>query len=339
MRTSIWTITSSLVLTVALAGLAWGEAPNSPQSGSPNQGVGPYQGSVLYQASNPNQTGIPNQFAAVNPAGALNYVEGQASINGQTLTPKSVGSVQVLKGQSLVTQSGKAEILLTPGVFLRVDDNSSVLMVSPSLVPTVVKLTSGRAMVEVTYIQKENDIRVEENGGSTKLLKKGLYDFDADQSQVRVFKGEAQVFTENRKIDVKQGHEVTLNTAVNPKSKRFKTAQYQDDFYDWCRLRSENVLQANAAMAAQYGTNWYGPSWYWDPWFDAWAFPYDWGWGYYSPFFGYGFPYRYGGFGFGYGRGFGYGHGFGWRGFGGHGHGGRGFGGGGFHGGGGGRRR
>jgi uncharacterized membrane protein YgcG len=274
----------------------------------------------------------------VNPVGALNYVEGQASINGQTLTPRSVGSADLQRGQSLVTQSGKAEILLTPGVFLRVDDNSSVLMVSPSLAPTVVELVKGRAMVEVAYIRKENDIHVEEDDASIKLLKKGLYDFDADSGQVRVFKGEAAVYVGNRKINVGQSEEVTLNSNIKPMEKDFKPAQYGGDFYDWCRLRSENVLEANAALAAQYGSNWYGPGWYWDPWFDAWAFPYDWGWGYYSPFFGYGFRYGYGGFGYGYGRGFG-GRGFGGRGFSGGGLRGGGFGGGGFHGGGGGHGR
>jgi hypothetical protein len=62
-------------------------------------------------------------------------------------------------------------------------------------------------MVEVAYIPKANDIRVDENDASTKLLRKGLYDFDADRSQVRVFKGEAEVFTGDRKIDLEQGHE------------------------------------------------------------------------------------------------------------------------------------
>ena len=278
MRTSRWTIIRSLVLTTMFAGIAWGQSINNPQFGAQNQVATPYQGSVPYQANTPYQAGIPNQVAAVNPVGALNYVEGQASINGQTLTPRSVGSADLQRGQSLVTQSGKAEILLTPGVFLRVDDNSSVLMVSPSLAPTVVELVKGRAMVEVAYIRKENDIHVEEDDASIKLLKKGLYDFDADSGQVRVFKGEAAVYVGNRKINVGQSEEVTLNSGIKPKEKDFKPAQYEGDFYDWCRLRSENVLEANAALAAQYGSNWYGPGWYWDPWFDAWAFPYDWGW-------------------------------------------------------------
>src|SRR2546429_425382 len=65
--------------------------------------------------------------------GTLNYVEGKVSIGEETLDSKSIGSAEVKPGQSLTTGSGKAEVLLTPGVFLRVGDNSTVTMISPGL--------------------------------------------------------------------------------------------------------------------------------------------------------------------------------------------------------------
>jgi len=50
--------------------------------------------------------------------GALNYVEGQASIGAELLSPKSVGSATLQPSQVLTTTAdGKAEILLTPGAF------------------------------------------------------------------------------------------------------------------------------------------------------------------------------------------------------------------------------
>jgi hypothetical protein len=48
--------------------------------------------------------------------GTINYVEGQASVDGQPLSPNSVGSAELEKGQVLTTQAGKVEVLLTPGV-------------------------------------------------------------------------------------------------------------------------------------------------------------------------------------------------------------------------------
>ena len=84
--------------------------------------------------------------------GTLNYVEGQASLNARALDSKSVGSAELQPGQSLTTEKGKAEILLTPGVFLRVGNNSSVRMISPSLTDTEVGVTQGQAMIEVAEI-------------------------------------------------------------------------------------------------------------------------------------------------------------------------------------------
>ena len=76
---------------------------------------------------------MQNQSAHAARPGAINYVEGDAAIDNQPLNPDVVGSVELQKGQVLTTQAGKVEILLTPGVFLRVADNSTVKMVSPDL--------------------------------------------------------------------------------------------------------------------------------------------------------------------------------------------------------------
>jgi hypothetical protein len=83
--------------------------------------------------------------ASTNTAlpGTLNYVEGNVSMGTQALNSKSIGSAELQPGQSLVTGKGKAEVLLTPGVFLRVGNNSSVQMISPSLTDTEVGLDKG----------------------------------------------------------------------------------------------------------------------------------------------------------------------------------------------------
>jgi len=74
-------------------------------------------------------------------------------------------------------ESGKAEVLLTPGVFLRIGSNSSVKMVSPNLTNTEVAVEEGEATVEVTEIHKQNDIRIDADGVTTRLVKNGFYDF------------------------------------------------------------------------------------------------------------------------------------------------------------------
>ena len=252
----------------------------------------------------------PSWAQSQHPArpGSVNYVEGEAAIGAQALGSASPGSVELEKDQVLTTKVGKVEILLTPGVFLRVADDSSIKMISPGLADTEVELQKGRASVEVLDFHKENNIRINQNGASTKVLKNGLYDFDADHNQVRVFKGKAEVYVGNQKITLGEEREVTLTTGGNLRAQNFDTRQYADDFYRWCGLRSAYLSEASIDAAhlyigvgpSWYGPGWVGPGWYWAPWFGVWTFlPADgifyspFGWGFYSPIFVYRSPFFY----------------------------------------------
>ncbi len=232
---------------------------------------------------------------ATTPAlpGTLNYVEGQASIGNEALTAKSVGSVDVQTGQTLTTGTGKAEMLLTPGVFFRLGDNSVATLVSLSLTNTEVTLNQGQAMVEVAEIHKDNLLRVQQAGATTQLLKDGLYAFDANNGEVRVFKGEALVQDGDRNIKVKSGHQLEVNNTASLKTTKFdKNSFEQSDLYRFSNLRSEYLAEANVNAVQTYygGPSWYGPGWYWDPFFTAYTWiPGDgifyspFGWGFYSP--------------------------------------------------------
>src|SRR5271170_1289520 len=101
------------------------------------------------------------QNANLARPGTLNYVEGQASIEGAPLSSKSVGNTTLETGQVLATANGKAEVLLTPGIFVRLGDNSTLQMVSPDLTHTEVRLDRGRANVEVDQIYQQNTILVD----------------------------------------------------------------------------------------------------------------------------------------------------------------------------------
>lgn len=245
----------------------------------------------------------PAQAHEVSPEqavpGTINYVEGAVSIGSQALNSKSIGSAELQTGESLRTEKGRAEILLTPGVFLRVGDNSSVKMMSSSLTDTEVSLNQGHAMVEVAEIHPENDIRVAAEGETATLLKTGLYDFDLGQQQLRVFDGKARVDYGDRQVDVKGGREVPLGTVDQVKARKFdKKSYYSDGLYRWSSLRSAYVAEANVNAAGLYAVNgwgpwgpgWWGFGWYWDPWFDCFTFiPGDgifyspFGWGFYAP--------------------------------------------------------
>lgn len=237
--------------------------------------------------------------------GTLNYVEGQASIGREALGASSVGAVELEPNESLTTDTGKAEVLLTPGVFLRLGDMSTARMISSGLLDTELALDEGKATVEVTDLHHENDLRIVEDGIPTELHKTGLYEFDADQHLVRVFTGQAFVYIGNHRVKVNGGRQVNLQSVEPVKAQKFdrKMAE-QDDLYRWTSLRSSYLAEANADEAQTYmnaGLDWYSDGWFWDPWYGAYTFmPCDgilfspFGWGYYSPYYAYQAPFFYG---------------------------------------------
>jgi hypothetical protein len=254
---------------------------------------------------------------------------------GQPITGQSVGSADLGVDQVLSTGQGKAEILLTPGVFLRLDNDSALRMESPDLTHTAVDLERGRAMVEVDQIYPQNNIQIVEQGGATQLLKRGLYEFNADKQLVMVFDGEAAVRNgAGNWQPIKSHHQLLLVSGDPAKARKFDVSANKGDLYNWSSLRSQYLSEANYQIAGQYaGAPGFVPGWYWDPYLWNYTFigagPFwsPFGWGFYPPwYFGYAGYYR--GYRGGYpGRGYVGGYGM------------HAFAGGGFHGGGGGGHR
>jgi hypothetical protein len=254
--------------------------------------------------------------------GTINYVEGRANIGNKTLDQKSVGNTTLEEGQTLDVDHGKVEILLTPGVFLRVGDNSSVTILSNGLANTEVRLDQGHAIVEVDDIYKQNDLRVIEGDVVTRMVKPGLYDFNLRQDEFRVFDGLAEAQDGDKTVKVKGGHELPIASTAPVKEVSFHKKDYEaGDLYNWSSLRSSYLAEANIdeanAMAADgwggWGGGFWGPGWGWggwgwgfggwgwDPWFSAYTFmPWGgicyspFGWGFYSPWSVYRAPF-YGG--------------------------------------------
>ena len=236
--------------------------------------------------------------------GTVNYVEGQATLNGQPLGPNAAGNAVARPNEAIDTQAGYVEVLLTPGAFLRVGPNSEVVMQSAGLANVQVQVVHGQAMIEVAELVKGTMMQVNMDGSTTNVEQHGLYEFNANQQLVRVLDGKAKVLDASRVKTVDKDHQLVVSNA-NLKTQGFDKQMAQSDpLYVWSKARGETEARANVAVAqnvAAYG-GWYGPGWYWDPFWAEYAFlpgagflysPF--GFGFYSPGFAYG-----GGF---YGRG------------------------------------
>ncbi len=243
---------------------------------------------------------MPQAYTVSARPGVVNYIEGNAFVNGNPVSEKDLKATFLNANDTLSTDTGKAEVLLTPGVFLRVGDNSAVRMISPSLTNTQVEVTRGEAMIEAAGLVKDNNIQVVDHGGSMTIQKNGLYRVNADNPPTAaVIDGKAELYFGDEKIELGKGHEAVIGPTL--KAQKFDRKK-EDELYAWSNVRSEydaaasyqaakNVTVNNYGGGWGYGYGgWYGPGWYWDNGFNSWAwlpgagaFYSPFGWGFYSP--------------------------------------------------------
>jgi len=224
-------------------------------------------------------------------SGLIHYAEGNVTLEGQKVKPKNGEFPIVEKGQTLATEDARAEVLLTPGVFLRLGSQSSFKMVSNLLSDTRLEVLSGTAIVEVDDLPKGNSVTLLYHDAKIMPLKHGLYRLDVSDNRFRVFDGEAQVIQNDQTTQVKGGHQIEFGSVFL--ASKFDR-KYGDSLDSWAANRSQRIAQANvtaANMVSSGGASSYtSSSWVWNPYFGLFTYlPYSgfgynpYGWTIYSP--------------------------------------------------------
>jgi hypothetical protein len=215
-------------------------------------------------------------------SGTVHYFEGDVSIDGTALQQKNARFTEVKEQEVLRTGLGRAEVLLTPGVFLRVGENSAVRMLDTRLVSTRVEVMSGNAIVESDDPQmslKDSPVTLVYGDYQIRVVKHGLVEIGSDPSEMKVFKGEAEVTTSGNRAIIKEGQKMPFAAGLVAEKFETKTA---DDLYLWARDRSQSLSAANMASArtlngsgftdSGYGVgNWTG-GWYFNPYMDMFTY-------------------------------------------------------------------
>jgi len=263
-------------------------------------------------------------------SGLIHYVEGQVYVGDQLVETKYGTFPEVKENQTLRTAEGRAEVLLTPGVFLRLGENSSFRMITNRLIDTRLEFLKGSAVVEAEEIGKDNSVTVVYEDATVHPTKKGVYRLDAESSELHVYDGLAEVASGDKNIEVKEGQEISLLTLALKKFDKNET----DALNRWSERRAEydsmaNIGAANSMRASLYDGYSGDPSvipggWYWNSmlgmygfvpgmggmFYGAYGYPYFSpfdvdlafmpGFFYYPGFFGYPYYGGYGGYNYGY---------------------------------------
>lgn len=182
-------------------------------------------------------------------AGGINSVSGDARVlrKGSEAARELTTADDLGAGDSVLTgPGGRVEVLLNPGSYMRVGENSSVELADASLDSLLVRLASGSVVVEAT------------GGGGVKLaigvktpqaeaviIKGGIYRFNAmpgGATEIIVRKGRVLLGQE----EIKGDRKVLIRGGQTEVAKLDK--KQQDELDLWSKGRAEELARANRRL-------------------------------------------------------------------------------------------
>jgi hypothetical protein len=167
-------------------------------------------------------------------------------------------------------------------------------MVSNKLSDSRMEFLSGSIVIEADGSgaeQGEDVVTILYKGTETHLRKAGIYRFDSEPAQLRVYSGEAEVVSATNQLIARSGKMVALDTAMTVE--KFETKD-TDALSRWSKRRAEGISMANLSSAknvSDSGLGWTRGGWFYNPYFGMVTFipgrgiyrsPY--GYEFYSPF-------------------------------------------------------
>lgn len=181
-------------------------------------------------------------------SGVIHFFEGSVYLGEAPMEPHLGKFPRMTEGSELRTATGRAEVLLTPGVFLRMGERSAIRLVRSDLADTRVELLAGSAIVDsgepgtgtsVTLIYKDWRVR---------LLQKGIYRMDCEPPRlsVRLGNAEASAGARGTPVYVTRGMNLPFADVLVPEGSINEPA---DSLAEWAYGRAESISADNAITA------------------------------------------------------------------------------------------
>lgn len=262
--------------------------------------------SMLAQAQNRERFGISAK------AGGVNAVSGQVMVTREGQAPQLLTSHDDL-GSGDIVRTGfgsQAEILLNPGTYCRLAENTEFVLVDSSLENLLVKLNRGSAIIEATGPDNVSQyIPIVTAQQKFTIMRAGIYRINATPEATEIFIRKGRIALGPTAQDVvKSGKKIVIGGGAPTTAKLTKADN--DDFDDWSEERGKTLARANQRLNARAlsgflsSSAWGWPDarfgrwglWTWSPFSSCYTFlPFNYGWG--SPYGGsYGMFAGFGGF-------------------------------------------
>lgn len=188
------------------------------------------------------------QLVISTRSGIIHFFEGAVYLGDQPLESHPGKFSSVPKGAELRTAEGRAEVLLTPGVFLRIGERSAIRMVENELSHTCVELLAGSAIVDLAEPSSGTPVTLIYKNWSVLFLDQGVYRIDSDPPRLWVLEGKAEVSADTHEgaLTVGQGMEVPLAPVLVPSR---SIDQPRDALSAWAEGRQQSISADNAIAA------------------------------------------------------------------------------------------
>jgi hypothetical protein len=204
--------------------------------------------------------GLPALAQSVISAhsGVIHFSDGSVFLDDQRVEQKTGKFEQMNNGSELRTQDGRAEVLLTPGTFLRMGANSAIRMVSNQLDDTRVELLSGSAILDQgSDTLAGTAVTILYNLDQVQIKTAGRYRFDSEPPQVKVESGDVAVIADGKSVEAGAGFVVPFEGKLTAR-KLLNDSQANDpalskpgdDLDHWEAERNNSVAESNTDAAA-----------------------------------------------------------------------------------------
>lgn len=181
-------------------------------------------------------------------SGVVHFFEGAVYLGDQPLQPHLGRFPTLAKGAELRTEQGRAEVLLTPAVFLRMSERSAIRMVANDLTDTRVELLSGSAILDCEELSSGTSVTLIYRDWNVHFLQKGMYRIDSEPPRLWVRQGEAEVSAgvTGVRVSVKRGMGLPFAAVLVPER---SIDEPLDGLSNWADGRNQSISADNAIAA------------------------------------------------------------------------------------------
>ena len=218
------------------------------------------------------------QYLTSTRAGFVNNADGKVYVLRRDSEDGEKGrasmGTQLREGDQLSTMAdSRAEILLNPGSYLRINENSEIRAVSTSFSEVRMELLKGSIVVEIGQIDKKEPIEILTPNGTLTLSRDALLRIDLVGNETRVSVRQGEVAAGSATNRIGRGKAFTLRGGAATDLVKLDKNVAADSFDVWSFNRAQTLTAANVAALRRTPTfSAFNGGWFFDPFYNCYTF-------------------------------------------------------------------